>query len=88
MIKFWVLTICIFLIITYLLHKVIYKRIKGEIQMKKKLKLFNILLGKFNCFKYRVNISNNICFKINQSFIFLIFKTNLSFLRRQESILL
>ena len=42
MIKFWVLTICMFLIITYFLHKAIYKRIKGEIQMKRKLKLFNI----------------------------------------------
>jgi len=42
MIRFWVLTIGVFLIITYILHKTIYKRIKGEIPMKRKLKLFNI----------------------------------------------
>lgn len=42
MVKFWIITICIFLLTTFFLHKVIYKRIKGEIQMKRKLKLFNI----------------------------------------------
>ncbi len=37
MIKFWVLTVCIFLIITYFLHKAIYKRVRGNIQMNKKI---------------------------------------------------
>ena len=37
MIKFWILTISIFLIITYFLHKAFYKRIKGEIQMRNKI---------------------------------------------------
>ncbi len=30
MIKFWILTICIFLIITYFLNKVIYKYFKSD----------------------------------------------------------
>ncbi len=37
MIKFWIITVSIFLIITYFLHKAFYKRVRGNIQMKKKL---------------------------------------------------
>ncbi len=40
MIKFWILTICIFLILAYFLNKVIYKHIRGN--EKKDKRLWNI----------------------------------------------